>query len=400
MWCRAVRWLCFSSVSMSLVACGESSAPTVKPAPQPREVRTAVIERKILPRDLAVPGTLIADERTEVAFKIPGRVLELLVDRGSRVKRGDPIARLDPETFDLEVQQSEAALEQARVRLGLAAGGDESKFDPDTTALVREAKALLAEATLARDRARELVDQKLQPEATMDVATAAFEVADSRLQEAREEMRNRQALVAQRRVELAIARQRRADAELVAPFDGSVSERHTAIGSYLATGQSVATLLRIDPLRLRLNVPELALVDVAIGREVRFTVDGEPGDFEARVHRLSPEVDVTTRTLVVEALVENDDARLRPGSFARARIRLPDATPAVLAPKAAIRRFAGIEKLVLVVDGKATERVVRTGREAGDAIEIVSGLQGDEVVVVEPGNLATGAPVTVRPSPN
>jgi RND family efflux transporter MFP subunit len=332
-----------------------------------------------------------------LAMKVPGRLAELRVDLGTRVRRGEVVARLDPTDFQLRLEQAQAALEQARARLGLPPQGTDDRLDPADTAIVRQARAVLDEARLTRDRMARLWEQQLIARAQLDAAVAAEQVADGRYQDAIEEVRNRQALLAQRRTELKLARQALADTVLAAPVDGVIRERRAAVGEFLAAGVPIATLVRIHPLRLVLAVPERAAADVRVGQEVQVTVEGDPTVYRGRVARLSPAIHEQSRTLTVEAEVPNERGRLRPGAFARARIVLGAAEPAVFVPASAIVTFAGVEKVLTVADGRIVERRVATGRRERDRVEILEGLGAGEPVVVEPGNLAAGQPVTVRP---
>jgi membrane fusion protein (multidrug efflux system) len=159
----------------------------------------------------------------------------------------------------------------------------------------------------------------------------------------------------------------------------------------------VATLVKTHPLRLQLAVPERASVDVRVGQQVRVSVDGDPGVHGGRVVRLSPSIQEQNRTLTVEAEVPNPAGTLRPGSFTRAEIVIAADQPAVFVPRSAVVVFAGIEKVLLVRDGKAEERRVVTGRREKDRVEIVEGLKAGEPIVVQPGNLAGGQAVVVTP---
>ncbi|HWP34495.1 MAG TPA: efflux RND transporter periplasmic adaptor subunit, partial [Thermodesulfobacteriota bacterium] len=361
----------------------------------PREVRVAAAVAERLPRAIPVTGTLVADEQVVVAPKVAGRLVEIAVDLGSRVRKGTVVARLDPTDFRLRAAQAEAALQQARVRLGLPPEGPDDRIDPEETALVRQARAQLDEARLTRDRMATLWEQQLVPRAQLDAAVSALLVAEGRYQDAIEEIRNRQALLAQRRSELEIARQQLADTVLYAPIDGTVRERHASAGEYVAAGAPVVSLVRTHPLRLRLAVPERAAAEVRVGQAVRVSVEGDRTVHTGRVARMSPAIDEATRTLLVEAEVPNEAGRLRPGAFARAEIVVPADRPVVLVPASAVVTFAGIEKVLTVRDGRAVELPVRTGRREGDRVEIVEGLVAGTPVVVEPGSLVGGQPVTV-----
>ncbi|HEY8369965.1 MAG TPA: efflux RND transporter periplasmic adaptor subunit [Thermodesulfobacteriota bacterium] len=360
-----------------------------------RSVSVAHALSRPLPRLVPVTGTLAADERVVLAFKVDGMLAEIPVDLGSPVKRGSLVARLDPTDYRLRVEQAEAALKQARTRLGLPAEGTDDTIDPEASALVRQARATLREARLTRDRTAALWDQRLVSRAALDSAEAALQVAEGRYQDALEEVRTRQALLVQRRSELAIARQQLADTVLTAPIDGIVQERHASRGEYLEAGKPVVTIVRVHPLRLRLAVPERAAAGVRAGQEVRVRVEGQETVFRGRVARLAPAIDETTRTLLVEAEIPNERGLLRAGAFARAEIVTEADVPTVLVPSTAIVTFAGVEKVLTVRDGKAVELPVRTGRREGGLVEIAAGLEAGEPVIVEPGSIVGGQPVTV-----
>lgn len=384
-----------------LAGCGSDQSATASPpkaaAPPPRAVRVVPAAQVRLPRIMAVAGTLAAEDQIVLSLKVTGRLAELAVDLGSRVRRGEIIARLDPTDFRLRLEQAEAALQQARVRLGLPPGVSDDSVDAERTAVVRQARAVLDEARLTRERMGRLWEQQLVARAQLDAAVAAEQVAEGRYQDALEEVRNRQAVLAQRRSELELARQQLADTVLAAPADGMIRERRAAAGEYLAAGTSVATLVRVHPLRLVLAVPERAAPGIRVGQEVRVMVEGDANTYSGRVARLSPSIQEQNRTLAVEAEVPNERGALRPGSFAKAEIVVGADQSAVFVPASSIVVFAGIEKVLTVRDGRAVERRVTTGRREGDRVEIVEGLAAGEPVVVEPGNLVGGQPVTVAP---
>lgn len=398
---RPLGALALGAACVALAACGRDTAATASAdrtdSTPPREVRVVPAAGVRVPRTVNVTGTLAAEEQVVLAMKVPGRLAELRVDLGTRVRRGEVVARLDPTDFRLRLEQAQAALEQARARLGLPPQGTDDRVDPAETAIVRQARAVLDEARLTRDRMARLWDQQLIARAQLDAAVAAERVAEGRYQDAIEEVRNRQAVLAQRRTELELARQALADTVLTAPVDGVIRERRASVGEFLVAGAPIATLVRVDPLRLILAVPERAAADVRVGQEVQVTVEGDPTVHRGRVVRLSPAIHEANRTLTVEAEVPNERGALRPGAFARARIVLGAARPAVFVPASAVVIFAGVEKVLTVADGRIAERRIVTGRREGDRVEVVEGLSAGEPVVVEPGNLAPGQPVAVRP---
>jgi len=362
-----------------------------------REVHLARAEEARLAKTVDLPGTLAADEQAQLATKVAGRIDSISVDIGSRVRAGQVIARLVPTDFQLRVGQAQAALVQARVRLGLPAEGPDADVPPESTAGVKQAAANLKQAQLTRERAARLFEQQLIPRSDLDTAEAGLAVAEGRNQDAIEEARNRQGVLAQRRSELDLARQQLIDSTVVAPFEGSIRERLVARGDYAAAGAPVAVLVRVHPLRLRLAVPERESSGVRIGQAVTINVEGEEGERSGRIARVAPALREDDRTLAVEAEIPNPDGHLRPGSFVRASIVIEAADPAVLVPQSSIVTFAGIQKVIGVESGKAVEKRVRTGRQSGEQIEIVEGLKAGEAVVVQPGNLVSGQPVKVLP---
>jgi RND family efflux transporter MFP subunit len=357
------------------------------------QVTPAVEERLV--RSVSVTGTLAAEEQVTLSLKVTGRLDELFVDLGSRVSKGQVIARLVPTDFTLRVQQSEAALRQARARLGLPPEGDDVTVDPDRTAIVRQAKAVLDEAKLTRERTETFVKRGIAARADLDAAEAALQVADSRHQDALEEVRNRQALLDQRRSELELAQQALRDTQLTASLDGMVRERHVTVGQYVAAGTPVVTIVRVHPLRLRAAVPERDAQAIRIGQVTRVRVEGDDQTHEGRVARVSPAIDETTRTLMIEAEVPNSKGLLRPGSFANADIVMQGEERAVLVPTSALVTFAGVDKVLVVKEGRVSERRVTTGRRENGRTEIVAGLASGEPVIVQPGNLVEGEPVRV-----
>jgi membrane fusion protein, multidrug efflux system len=371
--------------------------PKPTPTPAAREVRVVPAAERTVPRTVAATGTLAAEDQLTLSAKVAGRVERIDVDLGSRVRRGEAVAQLDQTDFRLRVDQAEAALQQARARLGLPPTGTSEQVEPDKTAIVRQARAVLDEARLVRDRSIKLLEQQLIARAQLDTAEANLQVAEGRYQDAMEEVRNRQAVLAQRRSELELARQQLADTVVMAPVDGAVSQRQTSPGEYLAAGAPLATLVRIHPLRLRLSVPEREAPGVRIGQTVRLTIDGDATVYTGRVVRLAPIVQELNRTLTVEAEVPNERGVLRAGAFARAEVVTDTAQPVLTVPASALVVFAGVEKVLVVRGGKTAELRVQTGRRMGEDIEIVDGLKRGEFVVDRPGNLTGGQAVSARP---
>ncbi len=361
-----------------------------------RQVKTARAMDVNFENTINVTGTLAAYERATISAKVPGRVREINVDLGSVVRRGQVIAQLEPKDTQLRIQQAEAALAQARARLGLSPEDNDDIMRPEDTGTVRQAQAVLDEAKAQRDRMETLSKQGVVSQSQLDTSQAAYKVALSRYQDAIEEIRNRQALVLQRKTELDQARQQLLDLSIKAAFDGVVEEKQANLGEFLSSGSPVVTIVKMNPLRLRAEVPERDSRIVRIGQTVRVLVEGDATPHSGRIARLSPSIAAQSRVLVIEAEVGNNGS-LRPGAFVRAEIVTDSGNTAVAVPINAIVSFAGIEKVITIQDGKAVEKPVTVGRRTTQWAEITAGIKPDDLVVLDPGNLQNGQIVTVLP---
>ena len=242
-----------------------------------RRVNVIAAVEKPIEQIVTVTGTLAAEQEIVLGLKVAGRISELPLDLGSTVQKGDVIARVDTTDFELRVRQSQASLQQARVRLGLPPDGTSEDVDLEKTAFVREARAQMDSARARLDRANQLLEKGLLAKADLDTVTGAYKVTEAQYADALDEGKNRQGVLAQRRSELEIARQQLKDAVLEAPIAGAVRQRHANIGQYLAAGAPVVTLVQMNPLRLRTEVPERDALDIRIGMLVRVTVEGAAG---------------------------------------------------------------------------------------------------------------------------
>ena len=388
-----------------LVACSGQSANDASKVPSataaasaaPRDVKTAIVHEEAWSRTLRATGELAAFEEATISTKVAGRLEGISVDLGTRVKHGDMLAAIEARDFDLRVAASKTALQAARARLGLSIEGEgnDDTLVPDEAAIVKLAIAQLDEARLARDRQTALAKEGVASKAAFDSAEIAYRAAESRLQDAREEVQNRRAQLSQRRAELAIAAQQLADTKITAPFDGIVRTRLASPGDFLAAGAAVATLVRADPLRLRLEIPERDASSVHVGQSVKIAIEGDPEEHAGTLARTSPSINVRSRTLLVEAEVRNESLQLRPGSFVQAQIVVDAAAQALTVPAEALVSFAGIDKVIVVEGDKAMERRITIGRKDAARVEILSGVKSGDVVVLAPGNLQTGASVRV-----
>ncbi|MBL8898861.1 MAG: efflux RND transporter periplasmic adaptor subunit [Planctomycetes bacterium] len=361
----------------------------------PRRVALVRARSAELPRMLALDGTLRADEVSTLGAVVSGRLKEMPVDLGTRIEAGATLAQLDPGPFQLRLAQARAAVSEARSILGLPLEGEDDQVDVEATSLVRQTRAMLQEAQANLERMRSSFDQGLIGASEYEPALAQAEVAAGKHEDALETMRTRLATLVRRRAELGVAERELRETTIVAPFGGSVLARLAAPGQYLTAGTPVVELVKTEPLRLVLEIPERESALVAVGQIVRFETEDASGEHTGRVVRLAPGLREASRTLRLEAEVSNTEHRLRPGAFVRARLELASEA-CVLVPASAVRRFAGVEKVAVSRDGKAQLLVVRSGRSLGDELEIRSGLDANAELVREIGDLVEGQPLELE----
>jgi RND family efflux transporter MFP subunit len=372
---------------------GEAGAKSDEPAAV--SVSVAVATEQPITRFLKVTGTLAAQEEAEVAAEIQGRVIATPVERGTRVAEGADLIRISAAEAQAQAAEAEANAAQLEGRLGLSGG---TEVDIDRVPEVANARAQLTLAQGDFDRAKMLFEKKLLSQADFDQRSAQAEVARRQYEIARNgAMQQYQALLAAR-ARVVLAKKALADTVVRAPFAGVVGERLVSVGDYVSRGTKVASVLRTNPLRVQLTVPEQYSAGVAVGRSVSFEVDASPGQkFTGQVRYVSPALEATSRTLAVEAVVPNDAGALKPGSFATALIEQANRSPGILTPTAAVRTVAGTSRVFVVTGDKAEERIITIGQPVGDLIEITSGLKaGEQVATSNVTQLADGVRVSAK----
>ncbi len=362
-----------------------SSAVSGSPSPsaanlenQPVAITTAAAVRRSTPRTVEVVGSLAADEEVVVSAQVAGELSSINVDFGSFVRQGQTIAQLDQRSAQLKVDQAQAAINQTLARLGMKEG---DRFDPQKNADVRVARSQLDWATMDLERSTRLVEKGDISRSAYDQAVINHQLASARHQAALDQVQQQMAVLEQQRATLQLARRELSDTVVRAPISGAVKERLASRGTYLPVNGKIVTLVRLNPLRARADIPESSAGNIRIGQEATFTVDGFPGrSFSARVVRIGPSISEQTRALTVEAEVGNAGNLLRPGMFARFQVVLNPNAAAVMVPKAAVQYTAGISKVFVIENGVVSERIVQTGVTDGDLVEVLSGVNEGEVI--------------------
>jgi RND family efflux transporter MFP subunit len=356
-----------------------AASPQASVTPGPAvEVTTAAAVTRSMQRGVEVVGSLAADEEVVVAAQAAGELSQLGVDFGSFVTQGQTIAVIDQRDAKLKVEQAEATLRQTMARLGMKEG---ERYDPQQNADVRVAKASLDWAGMDLDRATKLVENGDIARSVYDQAVINHSSAQARYQAGLDAVNQQLALVEQQRSALALAKKAITDTVVRAPISGAVKEKHASRGSYLPVNGKIVTLVKINPLRLRADVPEYAAGTVRTGQTMTLTVDAFQGrTFKGQVVRIGPSLNEQTRALTIEAQVSNPGNMLRPGMFAKSHLITAKDAPAVMVPQRSVVNVVGLSKVYIIENGKAVERLVKTGTTDGDLIEITEGVKDGEMV--------------------
>ena len=325
------------------------------------------------PRVIEATGSLEAAESSDVAPQAPGVVVATPVDVGAFVRAGEVLVRLRATGPRLVVDEARAAVAKAAANARLA-----------------EAQRALAATTAAR------YESLL---ATGDVSRTVADQARTEAETALQAAKTAQASLAEARAQLARAEHDLTHVVVGAPFSGYVNERRVSVGEYVQPSTPVITLLRTDPLRLRLTIPGARAGQAKVGQKVTATVDAYPGrTFPGELAAVSPALDPESRTFAVEARMPNPDAVLKPGMFAVATIAQGDTVRVLLVPGAAVVEDVNTNSYRLFVvdeENRARLRVLQlAARQEGDQVRVTSGVkEGERVAASNLGELYDGAPV-------
>lgn len=405
----------------------------------PITVTTAKAVSREVPAVIQATGSLVAEETSDIATKVAGRVTNIYANVGQFVAQGALIAKLDENDARLRlaearasVNQAIAGVRQAEARLGLSPNGS---FNATTIpevrvananyeralAELRQAEISLTQAEVNEKRYRDLVttgDTSMitydQFRVTRDVARTARDTAAANVNAAKQQLeaavnaakQNNQAIksaeaaVEASRTQVQIAEQAVADTAIRAPFSGYISQRQTAVGEYVTTSTPIATILRTNPIKIQIQIPESEVPNVGIGRGVSVSVDAyKDRNFAGTVIAVNPAVDPASRSAIVEATIENGNNALRTGMFATAKITRNGGSTGIFVPKTAILNDQATQsqRVFVIQDGIAKLKTVQVGMDEGDFQQILVGINADETVATSNlDQLFEGAKVSVQ----
>ena len=348
----------------------------------------AAVERPIA-RFVRATGSLMAEEQAEVAAETAGRVVATPIERGTSVTQGAELIRLSATETEAQAREAEANAAQIEARLGLTAN---KPFDAEGVPEVQNAKASYDLAQSEFARIRSLLDQRVVSQSEFEQRRTQLEAARQQYEAAKNGAQQQYQSLQAARARVALAHKALADTVVRAPFSGLVAERLVSTGDYVTRGMKVAVVVRVNPLRAQLTVPEQFISAIAVGQPITFEVDAYPGrQFEGKVRYVSPSLKADQRALTVEAVVPNGGSELKPGLFATARLQQPNPSPAILVPVTAVQTAAGTSRVYVVNGDHAEERVVTLGQSLDQLVEITSGLKvGERVATTHVEQLADG----------
>jgi len=346
------------------------------------QVHAIPVKLQELRRNVESVGSLFALEEVTVSSEVDGKVDEVLVDVGDRVERGQPLVNVSTIELKLALDQQRALYAQARARLGITEDSDDIKNVLDS-AEVKKAAADLKEAEEAYKRSQQLLEKRLIPRQDFDQVDARVHSARAAYDLAVQSVQNLRAQLPQYKASVELAEKKLRDAVIRAPFKGQIKERVVSPGQYLKVQTPVMVIVSVDPLRVRLKIPETMAGLIQIGDRLQVTVDAYPNrTFSGKLSRINPSVDPQSRTFEVEALLENAKGLLKPGFFVKARIPSAKLDPGMVVPQDALQYSYGIYKIFLIQGDVLKEQEVKVGDLSAEQIEIVSGVKAGDMIGV------------------
>jgi membrane fusion protein (multidrug efflux system) len=345
-------------VLATLLACGVTAAGCKGPAAQAQgkddkaavdadaPVTVSLVEARELktPRVVTLSGTLVGAEEADVAAGAAGKVLATFVERGSVVRKGAVLVKLDARSVSAQAAQASADAEASRVQA--------------------------AQAKLDCDRTERMLEKGAISKADYDKQHTACEASKWTVQSAEA----RKSLTAE-----ALR-----DMEIRAPFSGMVVERAVSPGEYVRPDSKVVTLVDVDSLRVEITVPEADVPLVKQGMKVNFRAasGGDGRVFHGKIRYVGPSVRRQSRDAIVEAVFANETHELRPGMFVTARLALGEQVlPSV--PSKAVRADGALKHVFVAAGGRLEDRLVQAGEPLEGQVPIVSGIKAGEQVVAE-----------------
>jgi len=335
---------------------------------------------------LVLPGTTQAITEAPILARADGYLKRRVADLGDRVETGQVLAEIDAPELDQQLQQAQAAVDQAQAAL-------------------EQAQASLAQGTANRDlaritadRLRQLNERGIVAQQDRDQSQAQLAAQDANVQAAEK-------LIAAQKSSLAAARANLGRLQTVdgyrsvkAPFAGVITQRNVDVGALVSSGNTLLfRIAQTRTLRTYVNVPQSSVTAVHVGQEAALRLSDFPGrTFTGKVARMARALDPSSRTMLVEVDVPNGDGALFPGSFADVELIGTRGNPPIVVPASAlVYRSDGAQLAVVRSDNIVHLQKVTVGRDYGDRLEILGGVEPGTTIIAIAGDIAReGAKIT------
>ncbi len=391
--------LLFAISLLGLIGCNKQAPPAAAKSEGPLQVRTTLAKAREIQRNVESVGTFFPMDEAIISAEIEGRAEEVRHDLGDVVEAGEVLVRINDEEQRYQVAQSEAQLRQSLERLGLKTD-KERLTDVREAPDVRRAAAELFEAEQRLKRIRSLVDQNIGAKSELDQANARQQAMKAAYDSTVNQTRNLMQEVERFKAILDLQRKKLRDTTVKAPFRAFVKERQVTVGQFLRANTPLFVLVKTDPIRLRVEIPERMAPWIKVNQLVDISVEAFEGrKFQGKIWRISPTVDQNKRTFVAEVLVANSAGELKPGSYAKAHVPTSRTERVTVLPQRAVYYIMGSNKAFVVKDGVIDARDVKMGDRFENDVEILEGIEdGEEVALTQLAKLDTGVKVRVNNS--
>jgi HlyD family secretion protein len=385
-------------VIVGLAAAGCSKTETAQAHSRegtPKPIQAEAVRQDSVRRAVDVVGTLAAVDEVTISSEADGKVSKISADLGDRVTAGQLLVQLDNEKQQYTYAQQQASLARTLAQYG--APDSDHLPELEDTPDARRANADLVQATQAYDRASELFKRTLISQQALDDAKAALTSKRAIYNSAIQNAKNLRANIQASEATMKLAGRQLRDTQIRAPFDGFVQKRLVNMGELVKMQMPVMAIVRLNPLKVTAEIPEKMAPWITAGQAVDLKVDAyQDRTFTGKVSRISPAVNTSTRAFPFEALVPNNDAVLKPGTFARVHIESGKIDSVLTVPYSALQYRYGVNRVFVVINGKLALRELAVGERVGDRIEVISGVKpGERIAITDVDALTDGTAVTV-----
>jgi RND family efflux transporter MFP subunit len=395
--CRTSAAAAGFAIALTAAGCAKSETAQARGRDaSTKPVAVATVKEEMVKRSVDLVGTLAAVDQVTISSEADGKVSHILADLGDRVKAGQPLIQVDREKQQYNFDQQRATLEKALAQLG--APDPQHLPEAEKTPDVMKAAADLAQAKQAHDRASQLFKRTLIPQQTLDDAATTLQSKQASYYLSLQNAKNLRASIQASEASMKLADRQLRDTDIRAPFDGYVEKRLVNLGELVKTQMPVMTVVRVDPLKVVAEIPEKMAPWIKDGQPVELHVDAYPDrTFTGKVSRISPAVNTATRAFPFEALIPNQDANLKPGTFARVHIESDKTDPVLTLPYSAMQYRYGVNRVFLIEGDKLAARELKVGDRLGERVEVLSGVKaGDRIATNDVDKLVDGMKVSTK----